>query len=171
MFWYYLLEFIVALVLAAGELSWAPWLKLGGSVAPNLVLVAVVLIGLFRGPVEGAWMGLAGALCVGALADYPLGGLFVAYLGCGAALGVLGQTIFSNRLPLLMLTVFLAVIAAGIVGLIFMPPPAFGSWLDHLSLQAIYSALAAIPLAWLARLLLPHPSAPLPVTTPGRSLL
>ena len=171
MFWYYLGEFVVVLILAALELSWAPWLKLGGAVTPDLVLTAVVLVGLLRGPLEGAWMGLAGAVCVGALADHPLGGLFAAYMGCGIVLGILGQTIFSNRLPLLMLTVFLATLVAGLVGLVFTPPPAFGSWLSQLLLQAVYSGLITLPLAWLARLLLPHPTTPLPVTMSGRSLL
>jgi hypothetical protein len=171
MFWYYFLEFVAALLLAAGEQAWAPWLKLSGTVAPNLVLGAIVLVALFRGPVEGAWMGLLGALCVGALADYPLGGLFVAYMGCGTLLGILSQTVFSNRLPLLMLTVFLAVLVAGLVGLVFIPPPTFGAWLAHLLLEALYSALATVPLAWLARQILSSHGSPLPVSTPGRSLL
>ena len=171
MFWYYLLEFVAVLVLAALELSWAPWLKLGGAVAPNLVLIAVVLVGLFRGPLEGAWLGLVGAMCAGALGDFPLGGLFAAYMGCGVILGILGQTIFSNRLPLLMLTVFLATLVAGLVEMVFTPPPVFASWLAHLLLQALYSALVTLPLAWLARILLPHPSSPLSVSMTGRSLL
>jgi hypothetical protein len=86
-------------------------------------------------------------------------------------IGILGQTIFSNRLSLLMLTVFLATLAAGIVGLIFTPPPTFGAWLAHTILEALYSALLTIPLAWLARSVFPHPGAALSVTTPGRSLL
>ena len=169
--WYYLVEFVAVLVLAALEMAWTPWLRLSGTVAPNLALAAVVLVGLFRGPLEGAWMGLAGALCVGALGDWPLGGLFVAYMGCGVGLGILGQTIFSNRLPVLMLTVLFAVIAAGTVGLIFSPPPTFGGWIGDLLLRALYSAALTVPLAWLARFLLPHHSAPLPVSAPGRSLL
>ncbi|NLO74360.1 MAG: hypothetical protein GX100_09680 [candidate division WS1 bacterium] len=167
MIWYYLGEFVAMLVLAALELSWAPWLKLGGAVAPKLVLVAVVLVGLFRGPLEGAWSGMAGALCVAALGALPMGGLFVAYMGCGIFLGILGQTIFPNRLLLLMLTVFLAVLVAGIVGLIFAPPPVFGSWLGHLFLEALYSAVLTVPLVWLARLVLPVPAPPLPVTMPA----
>lgn len=171
MVWYYVLEFVAALVLAALEMAWTPWLRLGGTVAPNLVLAAVVLVGLFRGPLEGAWMGLAGGLCLGALGDWDLGGMFLAYMGCGIGIGILGQTIFSNRLPVLMLTVLFAVVVAGVVGLIFAPPPTFGGWIGDLLLRALYSAVVTIPLAWLARLLLPHRSAPLPVSAPGRSLL
>jgi len=153
MHWYYLGELVAALLLAATESAWAPWLKIAQQ-APALVLVLVVLVGMFRGPVEGAWTGLVGALCLGALTSFPLGGLFAGFMGCGVAAGLLGQQVVPDRISVLMFVVFLGVIGARVVGLIFMPPPRFGFWMGVTLIQACYSAVASIPLAWLARIVL-----------------
>lgn len=109
-------------------------------------------------------------MCVGALTSFPLGGLFVAYMGVGIASGMLGQQIFSDRLPLLMIIVFFAVWIARLMGLIFVPVPEFGGWLVTTLIVALYSALAALPLGWLARMVQPRTAPALP-PTPGSSML
>jgi len=169
MIWYHLGEMILALLLAAVQLAWAPAGRWEG-LAPDLVLVLVVLVGLFRGPEEAAWTGLAGGLCLGALTSFPLGGLFVAYMGVGIATGMLGQQIFSDRLPLLMVIVFFAVWIARLIGLVFVPSPQFAGWLVTTLIVALYSALAGLPLGWLARLVQPRAGPALP-PPPGSSML
>ena len=147
---FFLGELVAALVLAAWQAAWVPALRLGGQ-PPELVLILVVLVGLFRGPTKGAWAGQWGALCWGGLSGALLGGLFVTTIGCGVATGLLGQEVFSDRLPVLMVIVFVAVLAAGLVGLIFAPPPAFAPWLVGTLGRAALSAVMTIPLTWVAR--------------------
>jgi hypothetical protein len=161
MLWYYVGELVVAIVLASAQTAWAPHHRVEG-LAPDLVLVLVVLVGLFRGPEEAAWTGLGAALAVGALTSFPPGGLYVTYMGVGLGAGILGQQVFSDRLPVLMLVVFLALLLARLVGLVFYPAPSFGGWLVSTLIVGLYSALAAIPLGWLARLALHRPSMGLP---------
>jgi hypothetical protein len=153
---YYLGELVVAVMLAAAQVAWAPSGRALG-LAPDLVLVLVVLVGLFHGPEEGAWSGLVGALAVAALTTFPLGGLFVAYMGVGMATGLLGQQIFSDRLPVLILIVLVAVLVAHLVQVIFVPAPSPGQWFLWTLLVGLYSALAAVPLGWIARLVLHRP--------------
>ncbi len=166
---FYLGELVVAFLLAAAQTAWAPRGRVEG-LGPDLVLVLVVLVGLFRGAEEGAWTGLVGALVRGALTDFPPGGLFFSYMGVGIAMGLLGQQIFSDRLPVLMLIVFVSLLAARLVGLVFYPTAGFGSWLVGALIVGLYSAVAALPLGWLARLILHRPSMSLPGGT-GRPLL
>ncbi|HEY3398652.1 MAG TPA: hypothetical protein VGM19_13435 [Armatimonadota bacterium] len=153
---YYILEFVVVLFLAAAQVAWAPGGRAQG-LAPDLVLVAVVLVGLFRGSEEGAWTGLAGALCLGALTAAPLGGLFVGYMGCGVVTGMVGQQVFSDRLALLMFVTFASLLAVRLVGLIFVPSPTFGAWLASTVLEGLFTALLALPLGWIGRLILHRP--------------
>ncbi len=138
--------------------------------APDLALVLVTLVGLFHGAEEGAWTGLVSALTVGALTSFPLGGLFVTYMGVGVAMGLLGQQIFSDRIPVLMLIVFVALLVARLVLLVFVPVPSFGAWVLATLLVALYSALAAAPLGWLARVVLHRPAMGL-TGPPGAALL
>jgi hypothetical protein len=160
---------VAALLLAACQSSMAPGLRIGGQTA-DLILILVVLVGLFRGPTEGVWAGWAGALFWGALAGLPLGGLFVGYMGCGLAVGLLGQQVFSDRLPILVVVVCVAVLGVQLVGLIFTPPPSLMPWLRAVALQALLSGAATIPLAWIGRPLLRRPLSPLS-TSPVGSVL
>ena len=85
-----------------------------------------------------------------------LGGLFVAYMGCGLAAGLLGQQLFPDRLPVLMGLVLLAAVAARVVELLFVPPPSPWPYLLFTLIESAYAALLAAPLALLVRHFL-HP--------------
>lgn len=166
---YYLGELVAALILVAAQTAWVPGARMLG-MAPDLALVLVTLVGLFHGAEEGAWTGLVCALAVGALTSFPLGGLFVTYMGVGIAMGLLGQQIFSDRIPVLMLIVFVTLLVARLMLLVFVPVPSFGAWALATLLVALYSALATAPLGWLARVVLHRPVMGL-TAPPGATLL
>ena len=167
--WYYLGELVAALVLAALQLAWAPWLRLSGQ-EPALVVTLVVIVAIFRGPLEGVWAGFWGALCLGALLSYPLGGLFVSYMTCGLLVGLIGHQIFLDRLPLVGLVSFLAAVGVQVVMALFLRPAAFGPWVGALFLGAAFTAVLALPLAWGGRLLLHRPPGALPPGATGTGL-
>ncbi len=145
MFWVYLTEFVLAVVLVAWQYAWPTWLRLDGQ-PPDLAVVLLVTVGLTRGPLEGAWSGLSTGLMVGSLGRLPLGGLFVSHIGAGTALGLLGGRIFPNQVFVAMLVTATTVIAMNLVELLFLPPPVFVRWLTGTLAQAILSGLVAAPL-------------------------
>ena len=154
MFWAYLTEFVLAVLLVGWQYAWPTWLRWGEQ-APDLAVVLLVAVGLTRGPVEGCWSGLITGLMVGALAPIriPLGGLFVSHMGAGTALGLLGRRIFPNQVPVAMVVTATAVVAMNVVELLFLPPPYFLQWITATVRQAVLSGLVAGPLFALLRAL------------------
>ena len=149
--WFYLVEFIAAVVLVAWQYAWPAWLRLGGH-GPDWAIILVISVGLTRGVGEGCWTGFTAGLLVGSLGHLPLGGLFVSHMTLGGLAGLLRGRIFSDRIGVAMLVSLVAVIVADFVELIFYPPPAFGAWLVDTGAQALLSAIAAAPLFALVRL-------------------
>jgi hypothetical protein len=58
----------------------------------------------------------------------------------------------------LVLIVFVALLVARLVGVVFVQAPSFGQWFLATLLVGLYSALAAVPLGWIARLVLHRPT-------------
>jgi len=150
LFWLYLTEFVLAMILGAGQFAWPTWLRLFQQ-PPDLAAILLVIVGLTRGPVEGCWTGLVTALAIGSLGSIPLGGLFVGYMGAGAVLGLLGGRIFPNYIPVVMLVTVAAVPVINAVELLFLPPASLGPWLTGTVSRAVISGLVAAPLVALLR--------------------
>ena len=159
MFWLYLTEFALAVILVACQFAWPTWLRLAEQ-PPDLAVILLVVIGLTRGPLEGCWTGLVTALAVGSLGGTPLGGLFVSHMGAGTTLGLLGGRIFPEHLPVAMGVTATAVFVMGIVELLFLPPASFGPWLAAILSQAVLSGLVAAPFFVVLRRLMHYLSPP-----------
>ncbi len=159
MFWAYLTEFVLAVVLVGWQYAWPTWLQWGGQ-PPDLAVVLLVTVGLTRGPLDGCWSGLITGLMVGTLGRIPLGGLFVSHMGAGMALGLLGRRIFPNRVLVAMVVTATAVVAMNVVELLFLPPPSLGPWVTGTVGQAILSGLMAAPLFAVLRALFNYLSHP-----------
>lgn len=155
MFWVYLAEFMLAVVLVAWQLAWPTWLRLAGQ-PPDLAVVLLVAVGLGRGPTEGCWSGLSTGLLAGALSHLPLGGLFVSHIGAGTTLGLLGGRLFPNQVTVAMVVTATTVLAMNLVELFFLPPPYFVQWLTATLAQALISGVVAVPVFALLRLLFSH---------------
>lgn len=146
------LSFALLLVLAAAQFTWPTWLRLCGR-PPDLVLAAVISLGLTCGGPGGLTAGFLGAFLWGAIADLPMGNLFVSYMGLGFLAGTMRGRMFSDRLSLAAILVAAGVIVAAIINLLLAPPPSPQSWLVVVLARAVLSALATIPIYPLVRVL------------------
>jgi hypothetical protein len=156
MYLYFFLELVAVLLLVVVQRTWIPALKIYEQV-PALVILLVTLIGVFRGPLEGTWTGFWGALLLGAMASHPLGHLFLGYMSCGFAAGLLGQQVFPDRIPVLMGLVFLAAIITRLIEMLLVPPGVYGPFMLQSLVQAAYASALALPLGLLARALFTRP--------------
>ncbi len=88
-------RFLAALALQS---TLAPHLALSGT-TPDVVLVAVVIFGLTRGPVAGALAGLGVGLCVDILRGRELGLFALGATAAGVFAGLTAERVYSGRLP------------------------------------------------------------------------
>jgi len=146
----HVLSFLLLLVLAAAQVTWPTWLRLSGQ-PPCLVLAAVISLGLTCGGPGGLTAGFVGAFLWAAVADLPMGNLFVSYMGLGFLAGTMRGRMFSDRLSLAAILVAAGVILAAIVSLLLAPPPSPQSWIAAVGARAVATALATIPIYPLVR--------------------
>src|SRR5438309_10560637 len=81
-------------------------------VAPDLMLVVVICIGLVRGPSSGATAGFAGGMLRDLLLDAPTGLSALAYVSVGYVVGAIRPYVQSSNIAVLVVGVF----AASVVG-------------------------------------------------------
>jgi cell shape-determining protein MreD len=148
----HVLSLLLLLLLAAAQSTWPTWLRLSGQ-APELVLAAVISLGLACGGATGLTAGFIGAFLWASLADMPMGNLFISYMGLGFVAGTMRGRMFSDRVSLAAILVAASVIVAALIKLILAPPPSPESWLAVVFARAVFSALATIPIYPLVRLL------------------
>ncbi|MBU0609416.1 MAG: hypothetical protein KKI08_16135 [Armatimonadetes bacterium] len=148
------LSSLLLLVLAAAQIAWPTWLRLGGE-PPHLVLAAVICLGLTGGAPGGVTAGFIGAFLWGAIADLPMGNLFVSHMGLGFLAGTMRGRMFSDRLSVAAILVAAGVIVAAITKLLLAPPLSPESWVAVVLARAVFSALLTIPVyslvRWLSR--------------------
>ncbi len=144
------LSSLLLLVLAAAQATWPTWLRLGGE-APSLVLAAVISLGLACGGPGGLTAGFIGAFLWGAIADLPMGNLFVSHMGLGFLAGTMRGRMFSDRMSVAAILVAAGVIVAAITKLLLAPPLSPESWVAVVFARAVFSALLTVPIYPLAR--------------------
>jgi cell shape-determining protein MreD len=142
---------ILLVLITAIERTWPGWL-LVYSQGPNLVIASVIAIGLCAGPVAGCFGGLIGGLLLGSVEGSWLGGVFVGYMTLGLAVGLMRGTLLAERAPVAALVTLAAVPLVEVIRLIFAAPPSPGPWLIETALSAPYSALLAMPIFAIFRL-------------------
>lgn len=147
-----LIGFILLLVSTALQSAWPPWLCIGGQ-PPNLLLAAVVCIGLVRGAFDGGLAGLGAALLLGGSSHAPLGGLFAGYMAVGTIAGLLRGSIFAERVLVAMLISFVGVLVFETLRMIFVPPYELAVTLRAMFSSALFTALAAPVMFGAARLI------------------
>jgi len=148
----HLLSFVLLLVLAAAQVTWPTWLRLYGH-PPDLVLAAVISLGLTSSGPGGLTAGFFGALLWASVADLPMGSLFISHMGLGFLAGTMRGRMFSDRLLLATILVAAGVLVAAVVNLVLAPPPSPQSWFAAALARAVFSGLVTIPIYPLARLL------------------
>jgi rod shape-determining protein MreD len=143
-------------IAAAAQTSLRPYLAIS-DIAPNIVIVFVACVALVRGPLTGCGLGLLGGFFLGSLDGTSLGQPIAAGMVVGYATGILGGKVFTERRSVSLLVGFAAAVAAEVVAGIVAPPAPLVRWLQVVALEAIYSAMLALPLyvfvQWINRLL------------------
>lgn len=148
----YLISILLLIFSAALQGAWPAWLRIGGQ-APELVVAAVACIGLSRGAFEGCLAGLIAAVLQGASAHTPLGGLFASFMVVGACTGFLRGSLLSERTEVALGASAGAVLLAGFIRLVFMPPEVFLLWLKGVFQAAIFTVIITPPVFWITRLM------------------
>lgn len=151
----YILTFLILVLTTALQGAWPTWLRIAAQ-PPDLIVAAVVCIGLRRGATEGCLAGLVAAVLYGAAAHVWMGGLVVAFMLIGAGAGSLRGTLLSERVEVAILAAAIAVIVAAFVRMVFVPPGAFLVWLKGTGAAAFYTALAAPAIFWITGLVEPR---------------
>ncbi|MGD8240825.1 MAG: rod shape-determining protein MreD [Armatimonadota bacterium] len=137
-------------VAAAAQTSLIPFVAIG-EVKPNVVIVLLACIALVRGPVAGAGLGLLGGFLLAALEGVSLGQQIAGSMVASFLAGTLRGRIFTERPSVSLLVGFSAVIVAGAVSYLAAPRQPLLRWLQAIGLEAVYSAVLAIPFYMFAR--------------------
>lgn len=138
-------------VLAAVQRAWPDLLRLHG-LAPDLLVVLVCALGLFRGPLPGYGAGLGAGLLAAASERGPFGALLAGRMAVGLLAGLLRGRVFADRLLVAPVVAAVGVVLAHVIQFVLAPPSqGFGQWLQELGIQTLYSAACAPLVFWFAR--------------------
>ena len=147
---FYTVSALLLLLSVAAQYAWPSWLAIGGAV-PQLALIAVLSIGLMRGPSAGCVAGFFAAYLAASIASLPMGALFVSHMGAGLLAGFLRGRLFSTRITVAVVVSLLASIAASLINLVLAPPPGPLIWLHTTVMTALATAVWSIPVFALFR--------------------
>jgi rod shape-determining protein MreD len=124
-----------------------------GPAAPDFLLVAVISIGLLRGPTTGVWAGFGGGLFLGLLESSA--GLLIAVTIAAMLAGMLAG--YQRRwlrvehwLAAPLTTLWVTLLASAVVWLLS-HPAAIGHGIEVSAASAPYNAVIALPVFALAR--------------------
>ncbi len=141
---FYLVSGFLLLLSCATQYAWPPWLQTGGA-TPQLALIAVLSMGLIRGPLSGCAAGMIAAYVCASIGSLPMGGQFITYMGVGLLAGFLRGGVFSTRIVVAVVASLVASIAGALITLILAPPGEPLSWLRLMLTTAVVTALWSIP--------------------------
>ncbi len=147
---FYAISGLLLLVSVATEYAWPPWLYIRAA-RPELTLVAVLSIGLMRGPMAGVVAGFCGAYLGASIGSLPMGGEFITLMGIGLLAGLLRGGLFSSRITVAVVASFVGSLAAWLINLILTPPAEPLTWLRLMILTALSTAVWSIPVFALFR--------------------
>ena len=141
---------ILMFLLAVIQSTAAVWLRIHG-VAPDLLLVATVVVGLLDGPRAGMGWGFAAGALQGALQGSHIGGFIVSKVFSGWLAGLLGSRLFRENwlVPLLSLA-FITLLHEGLFALLSQPAGGPG-WASFALGRAAYHAALGPPAFLAAR--------------------
>ncbi len=139
------MKLVLALTLLAGvQTTWAVRWRVGDQ-APDLLLVATVLLGMRHGVADGAVIGFVLGFVRGALHGANLGSFLVSRCLAGALGGALAPAISHDHPLAPSLCVLLGAFAAEAVFFLMSPSP-FMAWLGGTIIRSGVSAAVALPL-------------------------
>jgi len=143
-------------VAAAAQTSLVPHLAIG-DIRPSIVIVLVACVALVRGPVTGCGLGLFGGFLLAALDGRSVGLEIAGAMVAGFLAGTVRGKVFTERRTIGFLVGLGSVVVAELVSGALDPPAPPLIWLRVIGLEAVYSAIFAVPLyilvCWLDRLL------------------
>jgi len=147
---FYAISALLLLLTVATQYAWPPWLHIRGA-RPELALVAVLSIGLMRGPTAGCVAGFVAAYLSASIGSLPMGGQFITLMGIGLLAGLLRGGLFSTRITVAVVASLVGSIAAWLINLILAPPAEPLSWFRLMIMTALSTAVWSIPVFALFR--------------------
>lgn len=123
------------------------------NVKPNILLVSVILLALYKGSRAGLEAGIIAGLLYDVSSTGTFGVSTLSFMLCGYAVGLLGRNVYEENLVLRSLIVFIFSLANGLiyyfVSSIFQAMPPFVPSIKHIILPySLYTALIS-PLIFL----------------------
>jgi len=125
------------------QYAWPPWLQVAQT-SPDLAIVAVLSLGMVRGPMVGCVAGLFAAYLAASTSSLPVGNLFISHMGVGLAAGLLHRGFFSTGMTVAFIAALAASTVVSIISLVLVPPAQPEPWFFAMIVRALYTAVFCI---------------------------